>query len=74
MRGVKENLIGKKFGHLTVIQRGPNAKNRDAQWYCQCDCGNPNYDKNGKLSHELTCDKCKICFQKKAKVCGCYDH
>ena len=46
MRGVKENLIGKKFGHLTVIQRGPNAKNGDAQWYCQCDCGNPNLAMN----------------------------
>lgn len=42
MRGVKENLIGKKFGHLTVVQRGPNAKNGETQWYCQCDCGNPN--------------------------------
>lgn len=38
------------------------------------DCYCPAYDKNGKLHHDLTCDKCKICFQPKAKVCGCYNH
>ena len=38
------------------------------------DCYCPAYDKNGKLHHNLTCDKCKICFQTKAKVCGCYSH
>lgn len=27
-----------------------------------------------KLSHELTCDKCKICFNSKAKVIGCLNH
>ena len=37
---------------------------------CYC----PAYDKNGKLHHDLTCDRCKICFQRKAKVCGCYSH
>ena len=37
---------------------------------CYC----PAYDKKGKLNHDLTCDACKICFQEKAKVCGCYDH
>jgi len=34
----------------------------------------PAYNKAGKLSHDLTCDKCKICFQEKVKVCGCYSH
>ena len=38
------------------------------------DCYCPAYDKNGKLHHDLTCDRCKICFQTKAKVCGCYNH
>ena len=38
------------------------------------DCYCPAYDKNGKLHHETTCDKCKICFQDKAKICACYAH
>jgi len=27
-----------------------------------------------KLSHDLTCDKCGLCFQEKAKVIGCLSH
>ena len=38
------------------------------------DCYCPAYDKNGKLHHDITCDKCKICFQDKAKICACYAH
>lgn len=42
------------------------------------DCMCPAYKKNKKgkvkLSHDLTCDKCKICFQSKAKVCACLAH
>lgn len=37
-----------------------------------CHC--PAYDKNGKMNHDYTCDKCGICYNKKAKICGCYDH
>lgn len=36
------NEIGKKYNHLTVIERAENYKNGSAQWYCLCDCGNPN--------------------------------
>lgn len=35
------DLTGKKFGHLTVLNRATNAKNGHARWECQCDCGNP---------------------------------
>lgn len=38
------------------------------------DCYCPAYDKKGKLHHDITCDKCKICFQEKAKICACYAH
>lgn len=33
-------------------------------------------DENGKvkLYHDLTCDKCKLCFQSKAKVLKCLSH
>lgn len=42
----KEDLTGKKFYRLTVIQRtedyiSPNGKHL-ARWICKCDCGNPN--------------------------------
>lgn len=34
------------------------------------------YDENGKLDHDITCDKCKKCFNRLAscKVIGCNDH
>lgn len=34
------------------------------------------YDKNGKLNHELTCDKCTKCFSRLAshKIIGCFEH
>jgi hypothetical protein len=35
------NEIGKKYGKLTVVERADNYKNGSAQWYCICDCGNP---------------------------------
>lgn len=33
------NLIGQKFGKLTVIEQMPS-KNQRRQWKCLCDCGN----------------------------------
>lgn len=35
---ILNNLIGQKFGRLTVIERAPN-KNKKVYWSCQCDCG-----------------------------------
>lgn len=37
--GVHEDLIGKRYGNLTVISRDKNRNNR-VYWKCQCDCGN----------------------------------
>ena len=34
-----QDLIGMRFGKLTVIARGQNLKNGKAAWICQCDCG-----------------------------------
>lgn len=33
------NLIGKRFGRLTVMRRAPNATHSAARWLCKCDCG-----------------------------------
>lgn len=45
MRGrFAEDLIGKRFGKLTVVSRAPNREingRKSAVWYCQCDCGSP---------------------------------
>lgn len=45
LAGKKENLIGRKFNHLTVIGEAENRpyKNGHAgsvMWKCRCDCGN----------------------------------
>ena len=32
------------------------------------------YDKNGKMNHAVTCDKCKKCFSYNNKCVGCYEH
>lgn len=34
------NLIGERFGKLTVINRGKNSKHGKTQWLCKCECGN----------------------------------
>lgn len=34
------DLIGMKFGRLTVIERACNNKHNRAQWLCKCICGN----------------------------------
>lgn len=36
----KQNLIGKRFGHLVVLQETPNELKGIITWLCQCDCGN----------------------------------
>lgn len=35
-----KNLIGKKYGDLTVIGLSDKMSGRKSYWYCQCDCGN----------------------------------
>lgn len=36
-----KDIIGQKFGRLTVIARHPvNSNDRKARWICKCDCGN----------------------------------
>lgn len=34
------DLIGQKFGHLTVIQRNGSDGRGEAKWLCECDCKN----------------------------------
>ena len=66
--------IYNKWKHLDCIRAFVYDDGYDYSKVLKFDCYCPAYDKNGKLKHDLTCDKCKICFQKKAKICGCYSH
>lgn len=34
------NILGKKFGRLTVFERAKSDRNRNALWNCICECGN----------------------------------
>lgn len=35
---VVKDLVGKKFGRLTVLQREANDKKGGAMWLCECEC------------------------------------
>jgi hypothetical protein len=39
VKAMNENLIGKRFGYLTVISLNSKDK-RGSSWLCRCDCGN----------------------------------
>lgn len=54
------DLTGQKFGMLTVLKRGQNAKDGHAQWICQCSCEN-------KTILEVSSNVLK----KGQKSCGC---
>jgi len=54
------NLLGKIFGRLTVIERGPSvvtSKSKPAQWYCRCVCGNITLVRSNNLirGHTTSC-------------------
>lgn len=38
--GNTKNLIGQKFGKLTVLKQSQERRERHVIWICQCDCGN----------------------------------
>jgi len=43
VRGVRSQLVGERFGLLTVIAQStapPEADRRRTWWLCKCDCGN----------------------------------
>ena len=53
------NLIGQRFGMLTVIKRASPDKTRSVRWYCQCDCGSSSIARASDLRRGQT------------KSCGC---
>lgn len=66
------DLIGQKFGQLTILKREKNDREGKAQWLCKCDCGNEKiiraYDlKSGKTS---SCG----CYRNKMVKAACGTH
>lgn len=53
------DLMGQRFGRLTVIKRAKNDKQGNAQWLCLCDCGNEKVVRGRALRKGST------------KSCGC---
>jgi len=53
------NLVGKKFGRLTVIEQRGKDKHGEKLWYCKCDCTN----------YHMTTTSCLT--SGKVKSCGC---
>lgn len=56
------DLTGKRFGMLTVIERAESTKEGRAQWLCKCDCGKTKVIKGKYLLNGNT------------KSCGCLKH
>lgn len=63
-KGEQYNIIGNKYGMLTVIERAENHVCRNGkvkrQWVCLCECGNTTVVKTRSLTSGNT------------KSCGCY--
>lgn len=61
----KYDLIGQKFGKLTVLEKtiNPNKKRRTVAWICKCDCGNEHITDTTSLING-TIVQCKDCSHK----------
>lgn len=56
------DLVGNKYGRLTVIKRGENTKQGQTTWVCLCECGNEKQfvSSNIRLGLSTSCG----CFRK----------
>lgn len=59
-----QNLIGQKYGRLTVIHELLEAKLNGRQWLCICDCGNDTILTTGNLKNQKICGEgCNLRMQ-----------
>ena len=51
------DVMGKKFGRLTAIERVENSRNGASRWRCMCDCGKESIVRGSFLSsgHTTSC-------------------
>lgn len=54
------NLVGDKYGMLTVVEKAGISKNGHTNWICQCECGNVTIVNSGHLREK-----------RGVKSCGC---
>jgi hypothetical protein len=54
LRGGIENLVGQKFGNMTVIARAGSNKKRSKLWECRCDCGRKQIVRGWKGYEEIS--------------------
>lgn len=52
-----KNLIGQRFGRLTVIEKTAERKHGNIVWKCLCDCGNEHF----AYTNLLTSGDCQSC-------------
>ena len=70
-----ENLIGQKFGKLTVIKKdeeyyiAPKSKKKSVRWICECDCENIHSVIGDKLKSGST-SQCQLCQYKSMQLNG----
>lgn len=56
---VRINLIGQRFGRLSVIGEGPTTSTQKRTWYCVCDCGN--IKKKPVVGYDLKSGRVRSC-------------
>jgi hypothetical protein len=61
MNGSYKNLIGRKYGYLTVIEKTSQRTHKEIVWKCHCDCGKETLVIAGNLRSGRT------------RSCGCYE-
>lgn len=61
-----KDLVGKKFGRLTVIERDFSVKSRKAHWVCKCDCGNIKTIRSDSIQAQT--QSCGCLQKEKAKI------
>ena len=70
-RGVRNSLVGKKFGKLTVEEYAGTDKFRNSLWRCKCQCGREVIERGSWLTKGLTTKgkivSCGVCSEKFSK-------
>jgi hypothetical protein len=54
------DLVGQRFGKLTVLARAGNGRRGHARWLCECDCNNRTIVRGADLGRTRSCG----CFHK----------
>lgn len=79
-RAISENMIGRRFGMLTVIENAGRTKYGNIKWLCKCDCGEQSIvvGSNLKSGNTKSCGCYRVDIKKKhglngSRLAHCYD-